>query len=139
MKDPRLWGTSAWNFIHHVTVEFPNVPTPLDKQRYTNFINGLRFVLPCHTCRKHFTYLLQKNPIHYFLHNTHSFMKWGWTIHNAVNKRLGKKFFSWIEFEKKYIRNQASFSYFSLNKNKIISYFLLLLILLVIIYSVVSK
>ena len=133
MKKPELWGPSGWNFIHHVTAEYPEKPTQLDKQRYGIFFNNLRFVLPCSACRQHYTDLLRLYPIHYDLSSRHSLMIWGWIIHNEVNKRLSKKNFSWNDFKKKYVENNYAF------QMSYVSYLLIGIILIVVIYTIIKS
>ena len=49
--DPRLWGPSAWTFLHYVALGYPIKPTPGDADDFRSFLASLPFILPCQTCR----------------------------------------------------------------------------------------
>ena len=51
---PKIWGPSAWKFIHTIALSYPDNPTPFDKENYKNFFLSLKKILPCDKCRYHY-------------------------------------------------------------------------------------
>ena len=49
-----VWGPALWMVIHCISLNYPLVPTQIDKQRYRAWFEGLQHVLPCGTCRTNF-------------------------------------------------------------------------------------
>ena len=87
-----VWGPSLWHTLHCISVNYPVQPTTEDKKHYKNFINSLRYVLPCKYCRSNLTTNLQKVPLNAdALKNRENFSKWMYILHEKVNKNLGKR------------------------------------------------
>jgi len=87
-----VWGPSLWHYLHTMSFNYPVNPTSSDKRHYRDFINNLRFVLPCKYCREN----LKKNMIIMPLTNEvmkdrNSFSRYIYNLHEMVNKLLGKK------------------------------------------------
>ena len=51
---PKIWGPSAWKFIHTIALSYPDNPTPFDKENYKAFFLSLQNVVPCARCREHY-------------------------------------------------------------------------------------
>lgn len=93
---PAIWGKHAWNFIHLVTMEYPENPTEKDMRDYYNFIYSLKDVLPCSTCRNNLATNLQKHPLTYeSLSSRANFVKWAIDLHNIVNIHTKKPILSY--------------------------------------------
>ncbi len=89
----RIWGPSAWFFLHIVTFNFPINPTNDDKQNYYNFFYNLQFVLPCGKCRINYKNNINDPDTKLTLDvfNTRDSVKlWFYKLHNKVNNLLGK-------------------------------------------------
>lgn len=87
-----VWGPSLWHYLHTMSFNYPVNPTPSDKSHYRDFINNLRYVLPCKYCRDN----LKKNMIimpltNEVLKDRNSFSRYIYNLHEMVNKLLGKK------------------------------------------------
>jgi hypothetical protein len=87
-----VWGPGLWHYLHTMSFNYPVNPTASDKVHYRNFINTLRYVLPCKYCRDN----LKKNMIIMPLTNDalkdrDSFSRYVYRLHEMVNKLLGKK------------------------------------------------
>lgn len=93
--DPRFWGPSVWLILHTTAAAFPCTPTPEDRNRVNSFVRSLAKNLPCGSCRFHFTAAISEGGSHPLtsrvLKDRFSFFAWTISIHNVVNKRLGKK------------------------------------------------
>ena len=61
--NPKIWGPSAWLFLHTVTFNYPNNPTEEDKRNYLTFFNSLKHIIPCPLCKEHYieNWKIQKN------------------------------------------------------------------------------
>ena len=84
-----VWGKCGWVLIHSIAINYPDHPSPSEKENTINFFTLLGDVLPCRYCRQHYRENLKYLPI-----NADSKMDlvW-WTIdlHNRVNMATGKK------------------------------------------------
>lgn len=88
---PDIWGKYAWNFLHLVTLDYPNHPTSEDKQNYYSFFYTLQYVLPCAKCRNNLSHHLKKYPLtNEVLMSRTNLVKWGIDLHNVVNYYTGK-------------------------------------------------
>jgi hypothetical protein len=95
---PDIWGKYGWKFLHLVTLEYPENPTPQDKVNYRNFFMDLRGVLPCGKCRINLTENLEKYPLtDNVLSSRDGLVKWLIDIHNVVNYHTGKPMLSYAE------------------------------------------
>ena len=131
---PKIWGESAWDFLHFVTLGYPINPTAEDKQRYYQYFNDLKYVLPCDKCRNNMDEHLIKIPLtDEVLSSRESFVKWGIDLHNSVNYDTGKPVLSYDkamkEINNKINKNQSNRKY-----NNIWLYLILLIAVIVIIY-----
>lgn len=91
--DPQVWGKYQWTSIHFVALGYPNNPTKSQKQHYfTYFSKILPEILPCLMCRQHLKKTLQtEHPMTPLaLENPSAMFEWTVSLHNAVNRQLGK-------------------------------------------------
>lgn len=95
---PKVWGKYGWDFIHLVTLGYPECPSEIDKKNYNNFFNILRGVLPCDKCRYNLTHHLKKYPLNeQVLSSRTTLVKWGIDLHNVVNYYTGKPMLTYAE------------------------------------------
>jgi hypothetical protein len=86
------WGPLFWNFIHIITMHYPNNPSNKDKTNITQLIELFELIIPCGGCKIHFKLNYEKMPItKYDLESRNNIIKWGINFHNSINKYLGKK------------------------------------------------
>ena len=95
--DPVVWGPHGWNFLHYVSLDYPYNPTLEDKTKYKAFIESFRDVLPCEVCRKHFRENMEGADFSVILESKNSFFRWVVDMHNIVNKKNGKREWSYKE------------------------------------------
>lgn len=92
---PEIWGSHAWIFLHSVTMNYPDNPTPQDKREMKDFFNSLKYVLPCEKCAKNFQRNMAKYPLtDKILSSRDSLIKWLIDIHNMVNRENKKPVYS---------------------------------------------
>jgi len=89
--DPSIWGPHLWTGLHYVALGYPGGASATDRAHYKAFYEGLSNVLPCGKCVQHYIQLLKESPIDAYLDTADTLFEWTVIIHNAVNKRLGKK------------------------------------------------
>lgn len=78
MSGPNVWGPHGWKFIHYVTLGYPNNPSNIDKQNYSNFFETLKNVIPCSICGSHFKEHMKAFPLtDNILSNRKKFIEWG--------------------------------------------------------------
>jgi len=97
------WGPNAWKFLHHLTFNYPDNPTPEEQQHVENLFNSLQLLLPCDECKTNFTNELSLFPID--TRSKYSLSNWLVNVHNSVNQRLNKKTITYAEASKLYSSN----------------------------------
>ncbi len=80
---PEKWGPYYWGALHLAALGCP------DAQVLRTFIECYKTVLPCISCRAHFTQVLDENPVP-DSSDPMAIFKWSVDVHNIVNIRLGK-------------------------------------------------
>ncbi len=89
--DPKIWGPSAWLFMHYITLSYPNKPSDDDKHNMKQFFTYTGKVLPCMKCRNNFKNHLNKYPLNDdALSSRENMVNWLIDIHNEVNACTGK-------------------------------------------------
>ena len=122
--DSNIWGPRGWFFLHTVTFNYPDNPSPNEKAQYYNFFNNLQYVLPCEICKKNYPKHLKEMPLNDdALENKKTLSKWLVNIHNLTNRDLGKSEMSYKDVLKKYNKIYEG------NNNIIIYLFLIIVIL----------
>jgi hypothetical protein len=103
---PGTWGPSAWIFLHSSTFGYPINPTIEEKKQYLKYYQCLGNVLPCESCRVSYQKFIQTGDTKLtmdVMETRSTLVKWGFTIHNAVNNKLGIDYgLSFDEFNKIY-------------------------------------
>ena len=91
-----IWGPKAWFFLHSVVSYYPDNPTSEQKKYMYDFFMLLPKILPCKKCQNHFQENLNQFPINNYLDSREKLVFWLFTIHNQVNKLLGKSEYIFI-------------------------------------------
>jgi len=84
---PKIWGPSAWAFIHLIPLAETDTFNPSD---YQAFFQSLPKVLPCQACRNHLQENLSKLPSITSLKTKRELFDWTVKLHNLVNKITNK-------------------------------------------------
>ena len=89
--NPKAWGKYFWKEIHFTTFGYPINPTDEDKEHYKNYFIYKGYILPCVFCRKSYQEFIKSDPtkIDNYLENRESLTRWGYLMHELVNKKLG--------------------------------------------------
>lgn len=127
---PKIWGESGWDFIHFITLGYPENPTEEDKEKYYKFFNCLKYVLPCLKCRYNMEQHLKKHPLtNDVLSSRDNLVKWGIEFHNIVNFYTGKPLLSYQEA----IDSINKKIYAKIKQNSRILYCLLLIMIIILV------
>lgn len=86
--NPKIWGPHAWFFIESIAISLPDV-IPIETQNeLKHFFISISFLLPCETCRNHFSEYVKSTDIMNIDFSTKiKVLTWINTIHNEVRKR----------------------------------------------------
>lgn len=90
---PHVWGPSVWKMMHVIALTYPEHPTRQDMQDFATFFTSLQNVLPCEGCRKGYTQLIggRYRLTEGVLSGRDALFRWTVDVHNAVNKKVGKR------------------------------------------------
>ena len=117
---PQVWGPHGWQFIHYITLGYPNNPTFVQKQNYKNFFLSLSNVLPCSICAAHYNENIIKYPLtDEILSSRRNLTFWAIDIHNLVNEFNGKPILNYDD-ALKLIGSDEKCSFIENNKNYIL-------------------
>lgn len=90
----KIWGPSAWKFLHTASFAYPLEPTEDEKREYRSFFNSLQYVLPCSLCRDSYKKFIHgeidpklKLTDNVFK-NRDTLTRWLYDLHQAVNAKL---------------------------------------------------
>lgn len=96
LADIRSWGPNTWRSLHTFTFAYPEHPSADQRSAYKQFFTLLQHVLPCGTCRQHYSTHLQTYPLtEKVLSSRMSLFHWLVDVHNAVNLQQGKSLYSY--------------------------------------------
>ena len=100
--DSKIWGPYFWFTLHSISLSYPDKPTYEIRRQFHDFFINFQNVLPCKKCQDHYRQHLIKNPIAVSLDSKKSLVLWVFNMHNQVNISLGKKIYTFEEFQEKY-------------------------------------
>ncbi len=106
--DPNIWGPHLWFFLHSMSFAYAknkDHPTEEEKKYMYQFLESLKFVLPC-ACKDNYAKHFDKHPPK--LDSRMELFKWLVDLHNKVNKQTND-----------YKKNKGDFTHL---KNEKVSY-----------------
>jgi FAD-linked sulfhydryl oxidase len=106
--DTKIWGPSFWQSLHLLSLAYPEAPSQVDMDSHKQFLYSLARVLPCPICRQHFLSYLSEVDLDIILKNKDSFVRFIFSVHNDVNKRLDKPQWTYEQFYEYYSAILAS-------------------------------
>ena len=132
--EPEIWGPHAWQFLHSITLSYPDNPTLEDKNNHAQFFNSIQNILPCQKCKDHYTQNLHILPIEQHLDNKESLFRWSVDLHNRVNVMNNKREYSYDEVTELYEKMYDKSNGIRLIGNKWLFIFLIILLIILGIY-----
>tara|TARA_B100001093_G_scaffold340017_1_gene324797 strand:- start:2654 stop:3097 length:444 start_codon:yes stop_codon:yes gene_type:complete len=100
--DALIWGPVTWNFLHFLSISYPDKPSKIDVEKNKTFLKTLGDILPCIKCRDHYKNNISKYNIENELQSKDTYMKLIWKLHNDTNVFLKKKTMTFKLFLKEY-------------------------------------
>lgn len=101
--DSAEWGPLLWTILHGIAERTGSVVTPLyrpdERRQLTNLFNAVSKMIPCPSCKEHYTEYLKEHPVEKPLkempyEEIRGFVRgWFWELHNWVNESYKKPIF----------------------------------------------
>lgn len=89
------WADAVWRSLYFFARTYPDQPTPAEQKNLVQFMTSMQGLLPCHQCRGHFAKHFPE------LENAKmsrvTLYQWIFNVQNDINKRNGKKEYSWSD------------------------------------------
>ena len=135
------WGPIYWNYIHAVSIYYPDNPTKKNKEDHLQLIYKFMDTVPCGDCQNEIKLLITDKNLWTALESKDKIVKYLFNIHNIINKRLKKKQIRLVDFYKKYSFNDSTnlFGLIKLNKIKTIIIVILFLIITALLVKIYRK
>ena len=109
------WGSSAWEYLHSITFNYPIKPTDIDKKKHLLYFKLVGELLPCNICRESYKLFTKYLHLKYYLADRNAITYWLFYIHNLVNLKLNNKLYKFVDVILKYENYRAN-----LNNRKIV-------------------
>lgn len=89
------WADAVWRSLYFFARTYPDQPTPSEQKNLVQFMTSMQGLLPCQQCRTHFAEHLSE------LENAKvsriTLYQWIFNVQNDINKRNGRKEYSWAD------------------------------------------
>jgi hypothetical protein len=105
-----VWGPSAWNTLHCFAHASPPRISDSKREEFSQFLSLFAKQIPCPSCRHHFEHYLETNPLK--VETRGDLVSYLNDAHNSVNKRLGKKTWSYEAHCRAYMRPRPTVPFF---------------------------
>jgi hypothetical protein len=99
------WGPAAWNTLHVFAQTAPKRLNREEQEEWRIFLLSFANMLPCVTCRSHFSKFLQAEMTDKSLETRDTLIQLLNMAHNDVNRRLGKRSWGLTEHNMVYGKN----------------------------------
>ena len=102
--DPKVWGPPFWYTLHVSAAYYPLSASPIVRERMKNRILAIPYEVPCESCRSHASAFIEKNRdnLDDIVSSRDKLGKFYVNFHNQVNKRYGKREWTYGEALRKY-------------------------------------
>jgi hypothetical protein len=120
-SNPYVWGPAFWLSFHVSAAYYPVNPSKIVSERMKQRILAIPYELPCSSCRPHAISFIEpyrvqiaqdKDGLDLVVSSRENLVKFYVDFHNYVNKRFGKKQWSYKEAEDAY-SGKANVNYLS--------------------------
>ena len=118
-----IWGPVYWNFLHTMSMRYPNEPTSEDAVAMLQFFSILPQLIPCISCRTHAATFFNKyaGDLETVVSSRYNLFFFFWAFHNAVNQRLNKSHMSLEEAISLYVTPESPLQYPKIEKNGVLT------------------
>lgn len=101
-SSPEIFGPALWFTLHNASVFYPESPTRYTKISMKNLILNLHVLIPCTTCKEHFSNFIKKVNLDKVVESKENLFSFFVGLHNYVNFRLNKREMTIQEAKKTY-------------------------------------
>ena len=101
------WGTFIWSYLHTISIFCEEEIPKVEFYRIKKLLENIKHIIPYKTCKDEYSkYLPSLTLIKYsaFLKDRMILFKWGFIVHNRVNKKLNKKQYTYEQVLKKWTK-----------------------------------
>ncbi len=102
------WGTFIWSYLHTISIPCDKEIPKVEFHRIKKLLKNISNIIPCHTCKEEYDkYLNSLKEIKYdkILVDRMILFKWGFIVHNRINKKLKKKQISYDQALDKWVKD----------------------------------
>jgi len=94
----KKWGRAGWVYLTAAVLQYPDNPSPADKENFKKFFEANAWIIPCSVCKKHYAENLKKHPLtDEVLSSRRTLAEWLNTMRNEVNISSKKPTISLLE------------------------------------------
>lgn len=93
-----IWGSTAWIYLHLVSLNYPDNPNKKDIEDNKLFLEYFGKTLPCVKCQHNFTEHMGGFNLNTALESKTNYINFVWKLHNKVNKDLNKPEISFNDY-----------------------------------------
>lgn len=90
-KHPCVFGPALWQVLHTAASAY----NPREKENMKQVLINLSTLIPCGTCSSHYNSILRVVNLDLALVSKESLFKFTWWLHNQINIRLNKPWYSY--------------------------------------------
>jgi hypothetical protein len=91
-SDPVQWGPHLWVYLHTVSANYPDQPTPEQQEGMKTWLRTLKWTIPCKKCATHYgRYMEECHDLDRICASKQTLFEFLVNIHNTVNRRTGKR------------------------------------------------
>ena len=103
-KDPKVWGPAFWFGLHNAAAFYPEDPSPIVRSRMKDRILAIPYEINCDVCRPHAISFIEKHRdnLDSIVSSRDNLGAFYVDFHNQVNKRYGKREWTYQEALAKY-------------------------------------
>jgi hypothetical protein len=125
--NPKIWGPHAWFFIDSIALSLPPHLDNNLQQQLKNFFISFSLLLPCESCKNHFSdYMKKTNLINYDFSTKDNVIFWINNLHNIIRISNNSNQFSINSMYQFYINKYSNYyNYYNYN------YYIFIILLLI--------
>ena len=138
--NPNLWGPSSWNFMHYITLGYPENPTDEVKKNTLYLFASLKYLLPCEKCRYNYQMHLEKHPLNDVVLSSRTLLvNWLIDVHNEVNVSLNKAQITYNSLTETLLCDGKETSYFSGVSTRTLTIILIVVVIIILLIAIRYK
>ena len=138
--NPKLWGQSSWNFMHYITLGYPDNPNNDVKTNTYNLFTSLKYMLPCEKCKYNYNIHISKHPLtNDILSSRNLLIQWLIDIHNEVNVSLNKPQITYNSIIESLLCDQQDTTPFSNISSRTLTIIIIIIVIVILLVAIRYK